>query len=194
MHWPELGDQLPRHQLPRWQKLSRWLLARLGWRLVGDIPNSRQLVIAVAPHTSNWDFVLTMATSLALGLQIRFLGKASIFVGPLGRVLRTFGGFPVQRDSAHGVVGQLVEAFAREPQLILGLAPEGTRRKVPQFRSGFWQIAKGAQVPILALGIDFKLRAIVVGPLLQPSDDFVADCQRLRLFFQQMTPRFPEKF
>lgn len=193
-HWPELAPQLPRHKLPFWQRVSRKLLQRLGWRLRGELPNHCKMVIAVAPHTSNWDFILTMATALALGVRISFLGKHSIFVGPLGVLLRKFGGIAVRRDSPHGIVGQLVEQFAVNEALVLGLAPEGTRHKVSQFKSGFWQIAKGAGVPILALGIDFSAKEVVVGPEYWPSDDFAADCAQMRLFFQQMTPRYPENF
>lgn len=193
-HWPELAPQLPKHNLPFWQGFARRLLKRLGWSLRGELPNHSKMVIAVAPHTSNWDFIITMATALALGVRISFLGKHSIFVGPLGALLRKFGGIAVRRDSAHGIVGQLVQQFAEQPALVLGIAPEGTRHKVAQFKSGFWQIAKGAGVPILALGIDFKSKQVVVGPEYWPSDDFTADCAQMRLFFQQMTPRFPEKF
>jgi len=193
-HWPELAPLLPRHDLPFWQRQARRLLATLGWQLHGQLPNQARMVIAVAPHTSNWDFVITMAMALALGVKISFLGKHSIFIGPFGALLRRFGGIAVQRHSAHGVVGQLVERFQQQQPLVLGIAPEGTRQKVSQFKSGFWQIAKGAGVPILLLGIDFKTKQVVVGDLLMPSDDFQADCAQMRLFFQQMTPRFPENF
>lgn len=193
-HWPELAPLLPRHDLPFWQRQARRLLVTLGWQLHGQLPNQARMVIAVAPHTSNWDFVITMAMALALGVKISFLGKHSIFIGPFGALLRRFGGIAVQRHSAHGVVGQLVERFQQQQPLVLGIAPEGTRQKVSQFKSGFWQIAKGAGVPILLLGIDFKTKQVVVGDLLTPSDDFQADCTQMRLFFQQMTPRFPENF
>lgn len=192
--WPELAPALPPHNLPMWQRLARRLLSAMGWQLQGQLPNQARMVIAVAPHTSNWDFVITMAMALALGVNISFLGKHSIFIGPFGSLLRRFGGIAVQRHSAHGVVAQLVERFEQQQSLLLGIAPEGTRQKVAQFKSGFWQIAKGAGVPILLLGIDFKTKQVVVGDLLTPSDDFQADCATMRLFFQQMTPRFPEKF
>lgn len=193
-HWPELAPNLPRHDLPLWQSAARRLLTLLGWRLRGELPNQARMVIAVAPHTSNWDFIITMATALALGVKISFLGKHSIFVGPFGRLLQRFGGIAVRRDSAHGVVGQLVEQFALQQPLVLGIAPEGTRHKVAQFKSGFWQIAKGAGVPILPLGIDFKHKEVVVGELMQPSADFQADCAQMRLFFQQMVARYPQNF
>ncbi|WP_333797665.1 hypothetical protein [Rheinheimera sp.] len=98
----------------------------------------------------------------------------------------------MRRDSAHGVVTQIVAEFQQQPQLILGVAPEGTRRKVSQYRSGFWQIAKQAQVPIQLLGLDFASKQLVFGPVMLPGESFEQDCAQMRLFFQQMQAKNPE--
>jgi 1-acyl-sn-glycerol-3-phosphate acyltransferase len=192
MVWPELPDNLPRHQLPKWQKVARWLLKTLGWQVRGELPNVKKLVVAVAPHTSNWDFVLTMAASLAMGVQISFLGKHSIFVWPLKKWLLAFGGIPVERSQHHGMVGQIVQEFAKRDQLIFGVSPEGTRKKVERWKSGFWHIAREAQVPIQLVGIDFASKQIVFGPTLTASADFASDLAQMRVFFQQMTAKYPE--
>lgn len=192
MVWPELPDNLPRHQLPKWQKVARWLLKTLGWQVRGELPNVKKLVVAVAPHTSNWDFVLTMAASLAMGVQISFLGKHSIFVWPLKKWLLAFGGIPVERSQHHGMVGQIVQEFAKRDQLIFGVSPEGTRKKVERWKSGFWHIAREAQVPIQLVGIDFASKQIVFGPTLTASTDFASDLAQMRVFFQQMTAKYPE--
>ena len=191
---PELPPALPRHHSARAQRLGCWVLQRLGWQVRGALPDEPKLVAAVAPHTSNWDFIVAFAASLALGLKISFLGKHSIFVWPIRNFLLRFGGIPVERSQRHGIVPQLVATFAREPKLLLGIAPEGTRKKVTQWKSGFWQIAKQSGVPIQLIGLDFASKSIVFGPLLQPGDSFDEDYPLMRAFFEQMQPRIPENF
>ncbi|WP_244151383.1 lysophospholipid acyltransferase family protein [Rheinheimera sp. F8] len=191
---PELAPALPRHGSARAQRLGFWILQRLGWQVRGNLPNLPKMVAAVAPHTSNWDFIVAFAASLALGVKISFLGKHSIFIWPVRNFLLRFGGIPVERSQRHGIVPQLVETFQREPALLLGIAPEGTRKKVAQWKSGFWHIAKQANVPIQLIGLDFKTKSVVFGPLLHPGDSFDADYPQMRAFFAQMQPRFPENF
>ncbi len=191
---PPLGVRWPRHQSARAQRFGSWLFRKLGWQLQGQLPDLPKLVVAVAPHTSNWDFVVAMAASLALGVKISFLGKHSIFVWPLQNFLLRFGGIPVERSHTHGIVGQLVQQFACQDQLVLGIAPEGTRKKVGQWKSGFWQIAKQANVPIQLIGLDFASKQLVFGPLLQPGDSFADDYPQMRAFFQQMHPKYPQNF
>jgi 1-acyl-sn-glycerol-3-phosphate acyltransferase len=192
MQWPELPAALPRHQNPGSQKVARWLLKVLGWKISGQLPNIPKMVVAVAPHTSNWDFILTMSASLAMGVQISFLGKHSIFVWPLKKWLLAYGGIPVERSQHHGIVGQVVAEFTQREQLVFGVSPEGTRKKVTQWKTGFWHIAREAQVPIQLLGIDFATKQIVFGPQMLTSDDFANDFAQMRLFFQQMTAKYPE--
>jgi len=191
-HWPELPVAAPRHRSVGAQKFGRWLLEKLGWQIEGNLPALPKLVVAVAPHTSNWDFVIAMAASLALGVKISFLGKHSIFIWPWRNWLLRWGGIPVRRSERHGVVDQIAKQFAAQQQLILGVSPEGTRKKVSQWRSGFWNIARTAGVPIQLLGLDYAQKKLVFGPLLQPGDSFDQDCQQMRLFFQQMTAKKPE--
>ncbi len=190
----QLPPALPRHGSARAQRVGSWVLRKLGWQIRGELPDLPKLVAAVAPHTSNWDFIVAFAASLALGVKISFLGKHSIFVWPVRNFLLRFGGIPVERSQRHGIVPQLVEAFAREPRLLLGIAPEGTRKKVTQWKSGFWHIAKQADVPIQLIGLDFKTKSVVLGPLLQPGASFDADYHQMRAFFAQMQPRYPENF
>lgn len=190
--WPELPPEAPRHHSPGAQKFGRWLLATLGWQIEGNLPPVSKLVVAVAPHTSNWDFVIAMAASLALGVKISFLGKHSIFIWPVRNWLLRWGGLPVRRTERHGVVEQITLKFAGQSQLILGVSPEGTRKKVTQWRSGFWNIARNAGVPIQLLGLDYAKKKLVFGPLQQPGESFEQDCQQMRLFFQQMTAKKPE--
>jgi len=191
---PTPGPAIARLGSPTAQRLGRFVLKQLGWQVQGELPDLPKMVAAVAPHTSNWDFVIALAASFALDIKISFLGKHSIFIWPLRRFLLRFGGIPVERSSRHGVVTQLVTAFSQQPQLILGLAPEGTRKKVMEWKSGFWQIARQAQVPIVLVGLDYANKTLVFGPALAPSEDFAADLAQMKAFFLQMQPRHPADF
>jgi 1-acyl-sn-glycerol-3-phosphate acyltransferase len=164
----------------------------LRWRIDGEIPNLRKFVIIVAPHTSNWDFVVGLCCDLALDMDVVWLGKHTIFVGPFGRWLKSLGGVPVDRSSAHNVVSQVAAEFARRDQMILGIAPEGTRRKVESWRSGYWHTARAAGVPILPVGLDYRRRAAVIGTLRAPTDSIADDEAVFKEFFAGITPRHPQ--
>lgn len=190
---PVVPAELPRRFSSTGQKLGLRLLKLLGgWRLEGQIPAHKKMVIAVAPHTSNQDFFVGIAAALALDLNIRFLGKHSIFVWPVKRLLHSLGGIPVDRRHPHGVVGQVVAEFARNETLLLGLSPEGSRSKVEHWRSGFWHIAKQANVPVCLIGLDYKHKQLVFGPCFTVGENFADDLQLTRTFFQQMTAKYPE--
>ena len=136
--------------------------------------------------------VVAMAASLALGVKISFLGKHSIFVWPVKRLLISLGGIAVDRSHRHGVVGQVVAEFEQSDSLLLGLSPEGSRKKVQQWRSGFWFIAKQANVPVCLVGLDYKNKQLVFGPCFITGENFADDLQQMRAFFQQMTAKYPE--
>lgn len=190
---PAIPATLPRRYSSFGQKLGLWLLKLLGgWTITGQLPEHKKMVIAVAPHTSNHDFFIGIAAALALDLNIRFLGKHSIFVWPVKRLLESLGGIAVDRSHPHGVVGQVVSEFNQNETLLLGLSPEGSRKKVEQWRSGFWFIAKQANVPICLLGLDYKSRQLVFGPCFYAGESFTDDLLQMRTFFQQMTAKYPE--
>ena len=190
---PAIPASLPRRHSNLGQKFGLGLLKLLGgWSIQGEVPAHQKMVIAVAPHTSNQDFFVGIAAALALDLNIRFLGKHSIFVWPVKGLLTALGGIPVDRSHAHGVVGQVVAEFGQSDALLLGLSPEGSRKKVAQWRSGFWHIAKQADVPICLVGLDYQSKQFVFGPCLTPGENFADDLQQMRAFFQQMTAKYPE--
>ena len=190
---PVIPATLPRRYSSLGQKLGLWLLKLLGgWSIEGVIPAHQKMVIAVAPHTSNQDFFIGIAAALALDLKIRFLGKHSIFVWPVKGLLKSLGGIAVDRSHPHGVVGQVVAEFNQSETLLLGLSPEGSRKKVEQWRSGFWFIAKQANVPICLIGLDYSRRQLVFGPCFTVGENFADDLQQMRSFFQQMTAKYPE--
>lgn len=161
----------------------------MRWRVEGDVPDLPKFVVAVAPHTSNWDFVVGMGVMFALDLKITFIGKHTIFRGPFAPVMRWMGGIPVDRSSPHGVVGDAVRAFERVDQRVLAIAPEGTRRRVERFRSGFMHIARGAGVPVLLASLDYASRCLRFGPLLEPGADVEGDVRRVETFFSTVRGR-----
>lgn len=187
MNLPTVGDALPKRKLPLFQALARFALARFGWRTEGEIPNLAQFVAVGAPHASSWDFFLGMMLIIGLGVRVSWMGKASLFRWPLGGIMRWLGGIAIDRTSRHNVVEQTIQHFATHPQLIVGLMPEGTRKRagipVNEWKTGFYYIAKGARVPILPIYIDNSGKRVIFGPLLTPTGDLEADLATLQQFY-----------
>ncbi|WP_018693087.1 1-acyl-sn-glycerol-3-phosphate acyltransferase [Algicola sagamiensis] len=185
------GDQIP----TRGNAFSRWLghtvLSLLGWKITGVIPNRSKLIIAVAPHTSNWDFVVCVASMLAMGIQLNFLGKHTIFIGPFKRILEWLGGIAVERSAHHGVVDQLAEQFATREQMILALAPEGTRKKAFRWKTGFISIASKANVPVMLAGLDYKEKEVQLGPLYEICEEPEVELKKIQSWFSQVTAKYP---
>jgi 1-acyl-sn-glycerol-3-phosphate acyltransferase len=166
----------------RW--LGRSILRLGGWRVRGEFPDRPQLVILAAPHSSGWDAVWGLAVKLALGIDVHFVGKAELFHGPLGWLLRTLGGIPVDRHAPHGVVGQMAARFATSPVFWLALAPEGTRRRVQRWRTGFWHIARAAGAPVVCAYFHYPEKVIGIGQVFELSDDMDADMARIHEFYR----------
>jgi 1-acyl-sn-glycerol-3-phosphate acyltransferase/cysteine synthase len=161
---PHVGVSVPRRGSAPARALGRWLLSLMGWRVTGEVPDLPKFVAAVAPHTSNWDFLVGVATMFALDLRITFIGKHTLFRWPIGGVMRWLGGVPVDRSASHGVVGDTVSAMASAPQSVVAIAPQGTRSPVARFRSGFLHIARGASVPVVLVTLDYEARLREVRP------------------------------
>lgn len=186
-------------QIPRWgNSFTRWLgttvLRLLGWRLNVVLPNHPKMVLIYAPHTSNWDFVFGLAAILALQVRVHWFGKHTIFRPPFRNLLIKLGGIPIDRNAAGGVVQQTTQQFEQKSQLLIGLAPEGTRSLAPKWKSGFYQIANAAQVPILISYLDYKKKVVSLGPLIQPSGNYAADLEIIQNFYRGIAPCRPEKF
>ena len=165
------------------------MLRLLGWRLEAGLPDLPKFVVIAAPHSSNWDFLVGIGAAFTLRLDFRFVGKAELFRGPLGVVMRALGGMPVDRHRPEGVVAQLAGLFARHEQLVLAMAPEGTRRPVQRWKSGFYRVAVEAGVPIVPAYFDNGRRRIGFGPALFPSGDAEAEIAGLRGFYARFARR-----
>ncbi|HUL55615.1 MAG TPA: lysophospholipid acyltransferase family protein [Usitatibacter sp.] len=178
-----VGASVPRRGSAPMRAFGRFVVAAMRFRVEGEIPDCPKLVVSVAPHTSNWDFLVGMGAMFALDLKLNFLAKHTLFRAPLGAFFRWMGGIPVDRTSAHGVVGDAVQAFESSERLVLAIAPEGTRSRVAHFKSGFLHIARGARVPLLLAAFDWGERCVRLGPLFEMSDDTAADLARIEAFY-----------
>lgn len=159
-----------------------------------ELPNSKKFVIIVAPHTSNWDFFIFILVKMACRLNVVFIGKHTIFVGPAGWVLRKLGGVPVRRQSAHQVVNTIVDEFERRDEMIFVLSPEGTRRYLDHWKSGFYHIARQANVPILAAFLDAKSKNVGWGPVYEITKDKDAMLKSIASFYSDKIGINPEQF
>ena len=186
MFIPEASENMPRSVRPFWRFVGRCVFWLLGWQFEGDLPNLKKAVVIVAPHTSNWDFVIGMAAKMLVGVKANWLGKDAIFVGPAATIFKSWGGIPVERSSAHDLVSNVVTEFNQREKMWLGLSPEGTRTHVDQWKSGFWHIAKDANVPILMVAFDYQKKALVIGKTFIPSDDKAADMIDIRAYFAEV--------
>ncbi len=166
---------------------------RSGWRAVGPLPTERKFVIMGASHTSNWDFLVFLGTVHALGRQVRFIGKKSLFRWPMGGFMRAIGGVPVDRSSPQDLVSQIVGEFEAHDDFLLIVAPEGSRSATTRWRSGFYQIALKAGVLIVCAGPDYPAKLGIIGPVIRPTGNYHADLEPAFAFFRTLTPKHPER-
>jgi 1-acyl-sn-glycerol-3-phosphate acyltransferase len=174
--------------------IGRAALRTFRWRFEGAVPDVPRLVAIAAPHTCALDVFLGVAVMLTLGVRVHWFAKHTIFREPLASLLRWLGGIPVHRAMPGGVVGHLAALMRERDRFFLALAPEGTRRKVERWRSGFYHIARGADVPILPVALDYRRRVIGIGAPLVPTGDYEADLASLKSHFRPEMARHPERY
>ncbi len=162
------------------QPLASLLMRLSGWQLVGPVPTQTRYVLIAAPHTSNWDFVLMLLAVLKAGIDLHWMGKHSLFGAPFGGLMRWLGGIAIDRRKANNVVSQMVDQFAQRDQLILLITPEGTRSQVERWKTGFYQIACGANVPIVLGYVDGDKHTIGFGDVFIPSGDIDIDLPKIQ--------------
>jgi 1-acyl-sn-glycerol-3-phosphate acyltransferase len=165
-----------------------------GWRFVGALPELPKFVIIVAPHTSNWDFPTGLWALFALDLKSHWFGKDTLFRPPLGYLMRMINGRPVRRDSPEGVVAQMAAQVSAEQQFVLAIAPEGTRKSVDHWRTGFYRIAEAAGVPIVPVAFDWHRKEIRIHAPVQPSGNLEADVAAMQALYNPEMARHPQGF
>jgi 1-acyl-sn-glycerol-3-phosphate acyltransferase len=165
---------------------------RQNWDVEGSAPSPRKFVLIAAPHTSNWDFVYFIGATDALNLDLSFMGKKSLFRWPFARAMKDMGGIPVDRKSSQNYVQQMIDEFGRRAEFMLTIAPEGTRGKVRQWKTGFYHIAVGAKVPLVCGMMDYKRQIVGLGPTIWPTGDYEKDMAEVHQFYSQCTPKHPQ--
>jgi len=168
---------------PAFRYLFRAVLRILGWRVVGQLPDYPKFVVVGAPHTSNWDFVIFLALAFILRGNLRVMGKKVLFYPPYGWFFRWCGGMPVDRSKPHGLVEQTVQAIQAADHFQLVITPEGTRKKVGQWKMGFYHIAKLANIPVVTGFVDSVTKTCGIGPTFTLTDNMQADVATIKAFF-----------
>lgn len=169
-----------------------WLSA-FGWHVEGGVPDVQKAVVVAAPHTSNWDFPFTLAVAFALDIEIHWLGKHTLFESPFGAFFRYVGGIPVDRRSKNDLVAQVVEVLQRTDKLMVIVPPEGTRAKTNRWKTGFYYIATGADVPIILGFLDFERKCGGLGHVFRPSGDIQADMAAIADFYKDVKGKHPDR-
>lgn len=168
-------------------KLLFWMF---GWKTLGRKPPVDKYIMIVAPHTSFWDFFVGVAARSILRLETKYLGKKELFNFPLGILLRWIGGYPVDRSNPAGMVESVIDLLNSKDRFSIAIAPEGTRKKVAKLKTGFWRIAKGANVPIVVVGFDFRRRVVEVQEPFMPGD-MEEDMARIIAYYKTVVGKRP---
>ena len=175
------------------RSFAKWLLRVGGWTAVGGTPPVPKAVFIAAPHTSNWDGFWALVYRTAFDIDVRFFAKHSLFWFPLGNLLRALGGIDLDRSRAGSAVKQAIRMFEEQETFYFGLAPEGTRRKMPGWKTGFYRIAMGAGVPVYLGFLDFGKRRIGIGPRVDLTGDPDADLAVIRAYYEDVEGRWPQQ-
>ena len=176
------------------QKLSKFIFKRiLGWKLVGNFPKHlKKYVVIAAPHTSWQDFPIAILARNYTGEKINFIGKSSLFSSPFGFIFRALGGTPVDRSQSSNMVDAIVQIFENKKEFRLGISPEGTRKKVTHWKTGFYYIAKGANVPIVMATLDFEHKQIKFSEPYKTTNNKEKDFEYFHAFFKGVKGRHSE--
>jgi 1-acyl-sn-glycerol-3-phosphate acyltransferase len=174
--------------------LANMVLKLFGWAAEGSLADQPKCVLIVAPHTSNWDFPVMLLLAVALRLKVTWMGKHTLFRPPFGWIMRRLGGLPIDRGARRNMVEQAVVSFRAHDRLLLAILPEGTRKRTPYWRSGFYHIALGAHVPIALAFADYRRKVGGIGRMIMPSGDIDADMALIRDFYSGIIGKRPDQF
>jgi len=180
---PPTPPSAPKLKSRFWPWFSRGVLRLCGWRLLGELPDVPKLILIGAPHSSYWDGLWGLLMKIGIGIEVNIMIKREVLDGPLGIILRPIGMIAINRKAALNVVGQMVERFRQRERMWLGITPEGTRKPVKEWKSGFLRIAHEADVPIQTLFIDYPSKTFTLGPVVRATGDHDADMVKIRAMF-----------
>ena len=178
-----LSENTPRQGGAVSHAMGGALLKLMGWSIVGSLPDEKKLMIIVAPHTSNWDYIIAMAAKFYMGLRVRYLMKSEINIWPFRSILKWTGGVPVYRSEKTDILEQTIDWINAEENVWLGMSPEGTRSKIDKWKTGFLRIAHGANIPILVVGLNAPDKTVVIDKLV-PLDELKGDLTEQAKYLQ----------
>jgi 1-acyl-sn-glycerol-3-phosphate acyltransferase len=174
--------------------IALWAYARAGWQAEGHVPEGKKFVVIAAPHTSNWDLPFMLGVAYTYRIKLRWMGKASLFKPPFGWLMSALGGIPIDRSKANDVVSQMVDIYTAADTLAVAIPPEGTRSKVRKWKTGFYNIAHGANVPIALGFLDYKRKVGGIGGVFTTTGDYAADLDEIKAFYAGVTGKNAGKF
>ncbi len=178
------------------QRISKFILFNLlGWKVPNDFPSDiGKYIIIAAPHTSNWDFPIAVLSKFAKGKDINFIGKHTLFKPPFGFIFRAMGGTPVNRSASKNMVQSIVDIFNEKDKFIFAISPEGTRKKVSKWKTGFYHVAIGAKVPVVMATLDFENKQILINEPYYVTGDQKVDFEYFHNYFKDVKGKNPEQF
>ena len=177
------------------QRICRWILyKRMGWTTTITVDHPAKFIICLAPHTSNWDFIMGQLYATATGMRTNFLMKREWFFWPMGALFRKMGGIPVERSRHTSMTDYLAQAATKRDTFRLCITPEGTRSLAPEWKMGFYFIALKARIPILLYALDYERREIRCTKLIMPSGHVEEDMRTIKLYYKDVKGKRPELF
>lgn len=165
------------------RKLGRFVINISGWTIKGKIPDEEKIVLIAAPHTSNWDFILAIFAVLGLNIKVRWLGKHSLFKPGFKKLFVWLGGIPVYRDNPSTLIEDVVNIVKKEKSIVIAITPEGTRKKVKRWKTGFLRIAKQTQSKIILISIDAPTKSIEIGKVFKPTGNNEEDLMYIQKYY-----------
>ena len=173
---------------------GRWLFKISGWKELNPFPEHKKMVVIIAPHTSMFDFVIGKLFYLSIKRKSKFIIKKELFYFPLGIILRLLGSIPVDRKKGGGIVRQVIRKFDESDQLIVNITPEGTRKKVKNWKRGFYDIVKGSHVPLAVGCIDYGKKQIGIIKMFEITGDYNKDIHEIKTLYKDVRARYPQNF
>ncbi len=173
--------------------VARFFFWLMGWTIVNEVSSvPKKCVMIGVPHTSNWDFPIAMAALILMRLKTNYLAKKELFRFPLGIIMRAFGGIPVDRSKHSGLVDAMIDEFNQHEELILLIPPEGTRKYVKDWKTGFYRVATGAGVPIVLAFLNYSTKTAGLKAVFYPTGAYEKDVEAIKSYYQGIKGKFPE--
>lgn len=175
-------------------RLAYYLMRMLGWSFPGQKPPDKKFLLLGAPHTSNWDFLITLALMHHFDIPLRYMVKDQAFKGPWSGLLKSLGAIPIDRSRRVNVVDSTIEAIQSRDEIVIGILPEGTRKRTEYWKSGFYHIAHGAGIPLVLAKVDGAKKTLTLGPRIELTGDVEADMAKIADYYADAVAIFPDCF